>query len=89
LKPLRNAIQSPQPFAGEQHQIIERQAHQPVSYWCGIRSVSYRHQRAAQGFGALLLEHAREPVELAGFRKGYAAAGKRADCRLIAHRRRS
>ena len=39
--------------------------------------------------GTLLLEHAREPVELSGLRQGYIAAGERADCELVAHRRGS
>ena len=37
----------------------------------------------------LLFEHARQPVELAGFRKGYTVPRKRPDCWLVAHQRES
>ena len=82
-------MQPAQPFAGEQHHIIERQAHQPFLHRRGIRNIPDRDERAAQGFSTLLLKHPREPVELAGFGEGNAAAGKRADNGVAAHRKGS
>ena len=88
-KPLRKTVQPPQPLAGEQHQIIEWQAAQPVADRRRIGNIQDRHHRATQGFGALLLEHLCEPVELARFGKGNPAAGERSMLGLSLIRRRT
>ncbi len=76
IEPLRKAVEAAQALAGEQNQIVERQAHQPVADRFRIRGVADRHQRAAHGLGAFGFEHLGEPIDLAGFGQGDPAPGE-------------